>query len=97
MRLENVKYLNKKMTMIDLEHSRRDNPMCDLACLYVDLYGKKLLTDYLMGRTAKIKWFDKSVFNLMLYRRCIEVLHALKDHKSSNSYKMAKRLMMSIR
>ena len=95
MRLENVKYLNKKLTMIDLEHSRKDNLMCDLACLYVDLYGRKPLTDYLMGRIAKTKEFDKDIFNLMLYRRCIEVLHALKDHKDSPSYKKAKKLIMT--
>ena len=45
LRLENVKYFNKRMTVIDLEHSRNDNSMVDLACLYVDLYGKKSIID----------------------------------------------------
>ncbi len=96
MRLENVKYLGKKLTVIDLEHSRKDNMMTDLACLYVDLYGNKKLSDYLMGRITAIKEFDRNLFELMLLRRCIEVLHALKDNKDSRAYRMAKRLMIII-
>ena len=95
MRLENVKYLNNKLTMIDLEHSRKDNLMCDLACLYVDLRNKKPLTDYLMSKAAGKSGFDKRLFDLMVRRRCIEVLHALKGHKDSSYYRMAKSLLMS--
>ena len=94
LRLENVKYLNKRLTMIDLGHSRMDNPMCDLACLYVDLYDKKPLTDYMMNKLAKMEEFDEGIFNLMVCRRCIEVLHALKGHKDSHSYIAAKRLLI---
>jgi Phosphotransferase enzyme family len=94
MRLENIKYLNQRLTIIDLEHSRKDNLMCDLACLYVDLYGSAPLTGYLMSRITKMKEFDKRLFNLMVSRRCIEVLHALKNHKGSRSYKKAKELLL---
>lgn len=93
LRLDNIKYLNKKLTVIDLEHSRRDNLMCDLACLYADLPDRKPLVDYFMRRIAKMKEFDKGLFSLMLYRRCIEVLHALKDNPDSRSYKKAKKLI----
>jgi hypothetical protein len=94
LRLDNIKYLDRKLTMIDLEHSRRDNLMSDLACLYVDLLDRKPLVEYLAGRIAGMREFDQRLFRLMLRRRCIEVLHALKDNRDSHAYKEAKGLLL---
>lgn len=74
--LGNIKYLNKKMTFIDLEHSRRDNLMYDLASLYVDIYTTKL-SSYFLKKIHKIKGFDNKLFLMMIDRRNIEVLYAL--------------------
>jgi hypothetical protein len=96
LRFGNIKYLGQRLTIIDMEHSRRDNLMCDLAGIYADLSDKKALADYFMNRITKMKEFDGDLFTLMLYRRCIEILHALKGTPASSHYKKAKELIETI-
>lgn len=91
--LSNLKYLNKRLMFIDLEYARRDNLMCDLAAIYADLSDRKRLADYFIKKAAKLGCFDKNLFTLMLYRRCIEVLYALKGNSDSLPYKNAKELI----
>ena len=90
--LGNIKYSGKKLTLLDLEHSRRDNLMYDLATLYVDIYNNPL-SSYFLKQIGKIKGFDKKLFLMMIDRRCIEVLYALKQHNSSQNYKNARALI----
>ena len=90
--LGNFKYLDNKLTITDLEHSRRDNAMYDLASIYVSIYHRKSLREYFYEKIKKRGIFDQELFKLMIYRRCIEILYAMKAHKHAQHYKNAKRL-----
>lgn len=93
--LGNFKFLKGKLTVIDLEHSRRDNLMYDLATLYVDLYRDRKLSEYFIKKIKEFDFYNGKLFSLMIYRRCIEVLYPLMGNRNSIVYKTAKELVDS--
>jgi thiamine kinase-like enzyme len=70
-----------KLIIIDFDQARRDNLLSDLACLYIDL-EKKDLKKYLYSKISKLDYFDKEIFELMLIRRCVEILYTFNKDDS---------------
>jgi hypothetical protein len=91
--IRNIKYLNGNMTLIDFEHSRRDNLMYDLASLYVNIYWDDKLANYLLKKIKKFNFYNEKLFLLMIYRRSIEVLYASMERPNSKEYEIAKNLI----
>lgn len=91
--LGNVKYYGKELTMIDLEHAKRDNPMHDLASLYIDIYHDKKLAKYFLNKLRKTKIFNDKLFSIMILVRSIEILFALKDEPELKTFQITKRLV----
>jgi thiamine kinase-like enzyme len=94
--LGNFKYLDNKLTITDFEHARQDNEMYDLTAIFIDLFQRNILRDYFYSRIKNRKIFDEKLFNLMLIRRCIEVLYALKESKKSHHFMNAKNIINSL-
>jgi len=91
--LGNLQYLGDDLTIVDLEHSRRDSPMYDLATVYIGLYHRRNLLKYFYSRIKNMKVFDKKMFDLMLLRRCVETLNAFKDNREFAPYVSAKKIL----
>jgi len=91
--LGNFKFLSGELTITDFEHSRQDNLMYDLASLYIDLYHDKLLAEYFLKKINTNQIFDELLFNLMIDRRCIEVLFGLQLNQDIQQFRNAKTIL----
>ena len=75
----NIKDNNGRVVVFDFEHASRDNAMYDLATLYIDICGEDNLKDVFEGYIKNHVLYNKELFDLMLVRRCVDVIHGLKD------------------
>ncbi|MFC1686229.1 hypothetical protein ACFLZZ_04400 [Nanoarchaeota archaeon] len=91
----NLLYMDKKLVPNDFEHSAIDNGMYDLSCLFVELYGRKRLRTHLYKKIKNLKFFNKKLFDLMVYRRCIEVMFWLQHKPKLQHFKNTKELIKS--
>jgi broad specificity phosphatase PhoE len=89
--LGNIKINDGKISIIDLEHARIDNRMYDLATLYIDISHMKI-SDFFLKEISKLQGFDTLLFELMKYRRCIEVIYGLQDNPQIQQYKNAMKI-----
>jgi thiamine kinase-like enzyme len=75
----NIKDNNGRVVVFDFEHASCDNAMYDPATLYIDICGEDSLREVFEGYIKNHVLYNKELFDLMLVRRCVDVMHGLKD------------------
>ena len=91
--MNNLRLDGKRLIMLDFEYSEQDNQMYDLASLYLNLYDKESLRDYFYKKICRRSFFDKRLFDLMVYRRSIEMAHALRKTSMKDQVKSAVEIL----
>lgn len=77
----NIKNDNGRLVIFDFEHASQDNSMYDPATLFIEIYGKDELRRVFENHINKSALFNKELFNLMLFRRCIDVMYGFKNNQ----------------
>jgi len=75
----NIKDNNGRVVVFDFEHASQDNAMYDPATLYIDICGEDNLREVFEVYIKNHMLYSKELFDLMLVRRCVDVMHGLKD------------------
>lgn len=79
-RKANLLMNNDKLFIIDFDQAREDNLLYDLASFYMDILNKEL-KEYFYNKIKEFEFFDKEIFNLMIIRRCIEILYTFNKNE----------------
>lgn len=78
----NIKNVNGRLVIYDFEHAAWDNAMYDPATFYIEMQGDDNLKQVTKNLIQDSYLFNQELFDLMLIRRCVDVMYGLKDRKT---------------
>lgn len=94
--LSNLKEDKGRLVIFDFEHSVWDNPMYDLATFFVEINDNAKLKEIFENHVKNHALYSNPLFNLMLARRCIDVMHGLRDNQTVPYFQKNKEVLSDI-
>lgn len=78
--LSNIRRENGRLVVFDFELARRDSALYDMATLFIEVADDEPLRKVVLDKIKQKGIYDEKLFQLMIMRRAIDVLHGLREH-----------------